>query len=148
MQTRIKQALRRTYSSSDPFNIALYRLLHPRSRAILPAANRWRVGSRSISRFMDAGRTTHRPARALHTAPRITRPTTSGRTGAAYLPCPDVQEGVIDDLNDLVILQKTCSDAGSAGTRSGHRLRAKYRRTASARRRSDAVEDSPTAATR
>lgn len=61
MQMRIKQALRRTYSSIDPINIALYRLLHPRSGPIPPAANRWRVGSRSISRFMDAGRNCFEP---------------------------------------------------------------------------------------
>jgi len=61
MQRRIKRLLRKTYSSIDPINIALYRLLHPHAGPIPPADNRWRVGSRSIPSFISAGRNCFEP---------------------------------------------------------------------------------------
>ena len=59
--TTIRKILRRAYILFDPLNILFYRLITGYGLPIPPAANRMRVGSRSVWGFMAAGRRCYLP---------------------------------------------------------------------------------------
>jgi SAM-dependent methyltransferase len=61
MKRQIRNVAREVYMKVDPVNVLVYRMLHREVQAVPPALNRIRVGSRSISRFMEAGRNCYEP---------------------------------------------------------------------------------------
>jgi SAM-dependent methyltransferase len=67
MRAEIRELARKVYTTIDPLNVFVYKLLHRKVTSVPPASNRMRVGSRGIGRFMAAGRNCYVPLKAALT---------------------------------------------------------------------------------